>query len=156
MDKVSAIREQVGSEWLPLIYREKVRTQRTRSVTLDVPARENSISILHTLLGIELKIGNKRFPCPDLSMARYMLVFARAGCRDFAVPYDITRISVIADELETSWQKMMLLLESKCSGRSVQATSRIRNLLVKAIRTEIAEAGPGELMPTFAKSTRQR
>ncbi|MEO7672752.1 MAG: hypothetical protein ABIU09_01575, partial [Pyrinomonadaceae bacterium] len=71
--------EALGDNWIPGIYRQKVRTQRTRSFTMDVPERENAAEILHTLLGIELKVGKRRFSCPDLATARYLRVFARIG-----------------------------------------------------------------------------
>ena len=53
------------------------------------------------MLGIELKVANRRLLCPDLATARYLSVFARLGCDVIAVPYDITQISRIADELES-------------------------------------------------------
>ncbi len=62
MDIVGEIREQLNAEWLPDIYRSKVRTQRTRAHSLEVASRENRAIIQHTLLGVELKVGNQRFP----------------------------------------------------------------------------------------------
>src|SRR5689334_7490626 len=108
----------MGDEWLPSIYREKIRSDRTRSLLIDVPQRENTAAIEYTLLGIELKVGKSRFSCPDLATARYMRVFARIGARDFAIAYDITRISGLADELETSWQRTLLLLDEHLSGKT--------------------------------------
>jgi hypothetical protein len=148
---VDEARSELGDLWIADLYREKVRSQRTRSLHLDVPERENVPEILHTLLGIELKIGRQRFACPDLATARYLRVFARLGVRDVAVPYDITRISVIADELETAWQKMILLLREK--GRE---TGRDRSALVRKLRAEINDIGPGEVMPVFDRETKQR
>ena len=149
MDIVAEIRASLGDDWLPSIYEKKVRSQRTRSYKLDIPTRENHPEIQYTLLGIELKVGRKRFACPDLATARYLRVFARIGCREFAIPYDITQISGIADELETSWQRALLLLEKKNADRS-------RTKLVKTIRDEINAIGPGEAMPAFDRETRQR
>ena len=114
---------------------------------LDIAARENKAEILYTLLGIELKVGRRRFSCPDLATARYLRVFARIGCRDFAIPYDISQISAIADELETSWQRCLLLIEGK---------PQTRTSLVKALRTEINAYGPGDAMPLFDRETKQR
>jgi len=148
---VDEARSELGDLWIADLYREKVRSQRTRSLHLDVPERENVPEILHTLLGIELKIGRRRLACPDLATARYLRVFARLGVRDVAVPYDITRISVIADELETAWQKMILLLREK--GRE---TGRDRSALVRKLRAEISDIGPGEVMPVFDRETKQR
>ena len=151
MNLVDEARSELGDLWIADLYRNKVRSQRTRSLHLDVPERENVPEILHTLLGIELKIGRQRFACPDLATARYLRVFARLGVRDVAVPYDITRISVIADELETAWQKMILLLREK--GRE---TGRDRSALVRKLRAEINDIGPGEVMPVFDRETKQR
>ncbi len=133
-------------EWLPTIYKEKVRSQRTRSYHLEIPVRENRAEIQYTLLGIELKIGKRRFACPDLATGRYLRVFARIGCRDFAVPYDISQISGIADALETSWQRTLILSADPVTLRAV----------IKAIRTEITKIGPGDAMPLFDRETKQR
>src|SRR5687768_3623879 len=111
MDIASDIKEKLAGDWLPLIYQEKVRSQRTRSHRLEIPVKENRAAIQHTLLGIELKVGNKRFSCPDLSTARYLQIFARLGCQEVAVPYDITKISTLADELDSAWHKALLFLE---------------------------------------------
>lgn len=139
--------------WLPAIYRDRVRTQRTRSISVEVPKRENRAEIQYTLLGIELKVGRRRFSCPDLATARYIRVFARLGCRDFAIPYDITQISGVADELETAWQRSLLLFEELSNG---DAAAVSRSALVKTMRDEIAAIGPGEPMPIFDRETKQR
>jgi len=143
-------------DWLPNIYAKKVRTLRTRACSLDIPAKMNDAQILHTLLGIELRVGRRRFACPDLATARYMRVFARLGCREFAIPYDITTISTAADELETAWQRTGLILEAHTKGLPEAAHRRTRSQLVKSIRAELAEIGPGERMPEFKQSTKQR
>ena len=153
MNVVSAIRAELGPEWLPVIYAQKIRKGRTRSHTVDVPKRENSPLIQYTLLGIELKVGRKRFACPDLATARYIRVFARLGCREFAIPYDISTISGLADELETSWQRSLILLEK---AAALDGPASPRGKLVKAMREEIAEIGPGRTMPLFDRETRQR
>ena len=141
------IRQDLADDWLPNLYKTRVRIQRTRSVHLDIAARENKVDILYTLLGIELKVGRRRFSCPDLATARYLRVFARIGCSDFAIPYDISQISGIADELETSWQRSLVLTEGKSSSRTA---------LVKSIRTEVNACGPGDAMPLFDRETKQR
>jgi hypothetical protein len=150
------IQEQLADGWIPFIYTEKVRPQRTRSFAMDVPERENKAEILHTLLGIELKVGKNRYSCPDLATARYLCVFARIGCRSVAVPYDITKISVLADELEVGWHKLLLIHDENVRRSSPQARGRARSALIRQIRTEIAEAGAGGVMPEFKNSTRQR
>ena len=156
MDIANEIREKLGDEWLAAIYREKVRTQRTRAYHLEVPPNENRAEIQHTLLGIELKVGNNRFSCPDLSTARYLQIFARIGCKEIAVPYDITKISTLADELESSWHKILLLFDESVKDKIASAKGRLRSGLIKEIRTEIEEIGAGSLMPEFKQSTKQR
>jgi hypothetical protein len=138
------------------IYAEKIRTLRTRSYSLEIPERENDVEILHTLLGIELKVGRRRFASPDLATARYMRVFARLGCRSFAVPYDITKISTLADELETEWHRALLMLDTNSAGSTDQERRRNRSRLFKSMRLRIADIGPGDRMPEFKQSTKQR
>ena len=156
METANEIREKLGDEWIPHLYREKVRSQRTRAYHLDIPENENRAAILHTLLGIELKIGNKRFACPDLSTARYLQVFARIGCQNVAIPYDITKISTLADELEISWHKTLLYLDEATNDKIASAKGRLRSGLIKELRREINEIGAGSLMPEFRQTTKQR
>ena len=152
----TALIESLCDVWIPAIYRDQVRTQRTRSYEMEIPERENAPEILHTLLGIELKVGKRRFACPDLATARYLMVFARLGCRNVAIPYDITKISVIADELEVAWHKLVLKNQEFNRGKPSQAVGRSRVALIKQVRAEIAEIGAGEKMPEFKRSTKQR
>lgn len=156
MDIGSEIETDLGDEWIPKIYAEKVRMQRTRSYSLDILERASEVTILYTLLGIELKVGNKRFACPDLATARYLRIFARIGCREFAVPYDITRISTIADAMETGWQRLLILADSKAKGLSLQGRRRIRGILLRRMRKAISECGAGSKMPEFGQITKQR
>jgi hypothetical protein len=156
MDITAEIRETLADEWLPVIYETKIRSQRTRAVIIDVPERENIPDIQYTLLGIELQVGKRRFPCPDLAAARYMRVFARIGCREFAIPYDITKVSGAADELETSWQRSLLMLEKATAGRTSRGVSQLRAKLVRSVRESLERLGPGEAMPQFDRKTKQR
>ncbi len=149
MSRIDDIKAALAEDWIPAIYEGRVRSDRTRSYDLKVPRRENTAEIQYTLLGIELKVGRRRFACPDLATARYLRVFARLGCSSFAVPYDITRISPVADELETAWQRTLLALESN-------GMADMRQRVVKAIRDEIAAIGPGDAMPLFDRETKQR
>jgi hypothetical protein len=150
------IGEQLGESWLPRIYRERILKLRTRSYQFanDKPAAR--VDIQHTLLGVELKVGRKRLLCPDLATARYLSVFARLGSKAVAVPYDITKISHLADELESSWYRMFLLVEQEARAESTRFKARLRGLLIAKIRAEIEEAGPGTRVPEFRQTTRQR
>ena len=153
MSVVDDIRASLGNNWLADLYQE-VRNGRTRSYHLDIPEKENQPEILHTLLGVELKVGNRRFACPDLATARYLRIFARIGCSDFAVPYDITRISVVADAMDTAWHQMLLLVQRHKT--SAIGSARTRSAMVRKLREEIREIGPGDAMPRFDRETKQR
>ena len=146
----------LNESWLPRLYRDRIRKMRTRSYHLGESSRNARVEIQHTLLGVELKVGRRRMLCPDLATARYLSVFARAGCKDVALPYDITQISRIADELESSWQRMFLLVDHGAPAQSRALRTRIRSLLIARLRKEIAEAGAGPSVPEFKLSTRQR
>lgn len=156
MEIAAKIKEDLRENWLTAIYRDKIRTLRTRSYRLDVTVRENRADIQHTLLGVELKVGNKRLSCPDLSTARYLQVFARLGCQEIAIPYDITKISHLADELEWSWQRTLLLFEAEAKEKTPQIKGKLRAALIKEIRGELDEIGAGALIPEFRQSTKQR
>ncbi len=149
----------MGETWLPGIYRNRILKLRTRSYVFPSPTKQRSKQatpeIQHTLLGIELKMGHKRMLCPDLATARYLAVFARAGCEAIAIPYDITRISPLADELESSWHRMLLLADSLAGDRSEAFVTRVRSLLIGRVRDEIASAGAGTRIPEFKQSTKQ-
>jgi hypothetical protein len=153
-DSVQEIKSLLGEAWLPYIYRERILKTRTRSYHFGELPRNARVEIQHTLLGVELKIARRRLLCPDLAMARYLSVFARAGCNDVAIPYDITQVSRIADELESSWQHMLLLVEHNLATSAARA--RIRGLLIAKLRAEIAAAGAGTAIPEFKHSTKQR
>ena len=155
-DYAQRIQEQLGQTWLPRIYRERILKLRTRSYHFEIAGAPARVVIQHTLLGVELKLGRKRLLCPDLATARYLSVFARLGCRDVAVPYDITKISQLADELESLWYRMLLLIEQEARAESPRFRGRLRGLLVAKIRADLVEAGPGTRIPEFKQSTKQR
>lgn len=156
MTVTEEIAAEMGLDWLPTLYSEKVRTLRTRSYEFEVPQKENRAVIQHTLLGIELKVGRRRMACPDLSTARYLRIFARIGCSSIAVPYDVSLIPALADELESSWQRTLLILREKTSGKSQASEARLRTLLIGSVRAELSAIGAGEKMPLFKTDTRQR
>lgn len=150
------VKAELDDAWLPHIYCERIRSKRTRSYRFEGLTKKPVVEIQHTLLGVELKAGRRRLLCPDLATARYLSVFARAGCEQVAVPYDITKISQLADEIESSWHRMFLLADHHAAGKSEALKTRIRRVLVEKIRVEVAEAGAGTSMPEFNQSTKQR
>lgn len=148
------IRELLGDAWLSRIYRERILKLRTRSYHFEIDGIPKRVLIQHTLLGVELKLGRKRLLCPDLATARYLSVFARLGVKDVAVPYDITKISQLADELESSWYRMLLLVDQEAKAKSTSFKSRVRGSLLAEIRADIAAAGAGTKIPEFKQSTK--
>lgn len=154
-DLLKQIEATMGDSWLPLIYSRRILKMRTRSYEFPLLARNSAPEIQHTLLGIELKVGRKRMLCPDLATARYLAVFARAGCRVIAIPYDITNVSHLADVLESSWHRMLLLADSLTSKRNAAFATRVRTMLIGTVRQAIAAAGAGTRIPEFKQSTKQ-
>lgn len=150
------VREELNDAWLPQIYRERIRKLRTRAYSFEGLSDKSRVEIQHTLLGVELKAGKRRLLCPDLATARYLSVFARIGSGNVAVPYDITQISRLADELESSWQRAQLLAQHTASGKSDAFVNRVRRILTKWMREEVAEAGAGAPVPEFKQTTKQR
>jgi hypothetical protein len=150
------IRDRLGETWLPRIYRERILKLRTRSYHFAIEGTPKRVLIQHTLLGVELKAGRKRLLCPDLATARYLSVFARLVAKDVAVPYDITKISQLADELESSWYRMLLLVDQEGKTKSTSFKNRVRGSLVAEIRAEITAAGAGTKIPEFKLTTRNR
>lgn len=155
-DIAAEISRQLDDKSIPAIYRDKILSQRTRQYELRAQAKKLRVEVLHTLLGIELKIGNRRLLCPDLATARYLGVFARVGCELVAVPYDITQISWIADELESSWHRMMLLVDHFTDGRSARLRNSVSRRLLEQARVEISELGAGAKFPEFNQSAGRR
>jgi hypothetical protein len=150
------IRKALDDSWLPQIYSERVLKSRTRAYQFPTLPQNAPVEIHHTLLGIELQAGRSRMLCPDLPTARYLSVFARLGCSAVAVPYDITRISLLADEIESSWHRMLLVSDEITSGRSNTFRARVRRQIIAKVREEIDNAGAGPRVPEFNQSTKQR
>jgi hypothetical protein len=155
-DFASAIEATMGDAWLPRIYRDRILKMPTRAYEFPALPKNAAPQIHHTLLGIELKVGRRRMLCPDLATARYLAVFARIGCRAAAIPYDITKISHVADELESSWYRMLLLGDESTRQRAEAFRARLRRLMIGRVRDEITQAGPGARAPEFSRSTKQR
>ena len=146
---------QLGDAWLPRIYRERILKMRTRAYQFPPISKSAPPEIQHTLLGTELKVGRHRLLCPDLATARYLSVFARIGCSAVAIPYDITKVSHAADELESSWYRMLLLADSVAAQRSSAFRARLRRLIIGKVRDEVTEGGAGKHRPEFKPITKR-
>lgn len=155
-DLVAEIEKLMGEQLIAALYRVAIRPLRTRSYPLNAPSKAVPVEILHTLLGIELKIGKRRLLCPDLATARYLAVFAKLGLAEVAVPYDITQISRLADALESSWFRMLTLTEHLTAERSSRLRARVFTLLVAGQRQQLTELGAGPAIPQFIQHTKQR
>ncbi len=155
-DYLEQIRNELGDSWLPQVYAERVLKSRTRAFQFPPLPKNAEVEIHHTLLGIELKAGRRRMLCPDLATARYLSVFARLGCQAVALPYDITRISFMADELESSWHRMLLITDQMTITRGNAFRARLQRLIIAKVRDEIEKAGAGPRVPQFKQSTKQR
>jgi hypothetical protein len=153
---VDEILVSLGENSVAQIYQQQVRPLRTRRFALNAPTKETTTEVFHTLLGIELKIGKRRLICPDLATARFLAVFARFGIQEVAVPYEITRISHLADQLESAWFKMIMMIEPATSGLSVRMKNKVRRLLIQHERDEMMKAGAGPSTPQFNQNTKQR
>jgi hypothetical protein len=155
---VAELERQLGEQQLAVIYRERIRTQRTRSFSLGGTPRGKApeVAIQHTLLGIELKIGKRRLSCPDWATARYLAVFARLSVAEVAVPYDITQISRLADELESGWFRMLSLAEHASQGQTSRRRKRLWASLIAHQRAAVMAEGAGPAIPQFIQNTKQR
>lgn len=153
------VKESLAEDWLPRIYRERILEMRTRAHSLPAVSKGAAIEVQHTLLGVELKVGQRRVLCPDLATARYLAVFARVGCAAIAVPYDIRQTLLLADAVEFAWQRMLMSIDSFCKNEQLPRTtfhSRVRRILVDEIRQEVEQAGSGTPVPEFNQNTTQR
>ncbi|MGH9761272.1 MAG: hypothetical protein ACREDR_18160 [Blastocatellia bacterium] len=153
---LAEIGRQLGENAIQNIYEQHVLSGRTRRYELRAVGKADEVEIIHTLLGIELKIGKRRLICPDLASARYLAVFARAGCDSVAMPYDITKISFVADKLESSWHQMCLLVEHLARDRSARSRSLIKRRVISDLRVKIAELGAGKDYPDFPAPSRRK
>jgi hypothetical protein len=149
------IRTELGDSWLPNLYVQRVLKLRTRAYEFPALPRNAAPQIQHTLLGVELKVGRRRMLCPDLATARYLAVFARMGCRAIAIPYDITKISFVADELESSWYRTLLISDRLTAERKPAFRARIQRAIIGKVRDELVDLGAGPRIPEFKQSTRQ-
>ncbi|MCH8016362.1 MAG: hypothetical protein IH917_07040 [Acidobacteria bacterium] len=126
MKHQSAIQEEI--EKLGRTYGEEVLSGPTRVVSL--PGRKCEPRILHTFLGFELQVAQKRMTCPDMSTARYLRLFAEIGMPSVRAPYDPSLTSGVLPQLEQSLRNIKdLLLEENLDRKQHQ--SKLRNIYRK-------------------------
>jgi|GEM_PF-781797 len=92
---------------LDVLYRDQVLPRQTRRIPLfGHPCRGR---IQKTLLGYELRMGPDarlgavRKTCPDLTTARYLIIFARLGLPSVLIPYNPMETLEILPELEAAY-----------------------------------------------------
>ena len=61
-----------------------------------------------------------------------------------------------ADELETSWHRMILTLEANLPERPSTVLKRARSRLISTVRLQVADIGSGDAMPVFDRETRSK
>ena len=121
------------------LYRNSVLTQRVRTVRL--PGRKCHPQIMYTFLGFEIKVGIRRLTCPDITSARYLMIFVELGMDRVHIPYDPTQTAVLVPELEQSFHRIKELLlkagfDSHSHGQMVRRVyQRLRSRLRKADHT---------------------
>jgi len=86
------------------LYVGRVLAVRHREVSLR--GRKCRATIMHTLLGYEVKAGRKRITCPDLTTARYLRAFAETGLAAIRIPYDPTVTRGIVSQAESILEKI--------------------------------------------------
>lgn len=117
------LREQI--EKIKKIYCEDVLSQRTRQVPL--LGRKCRPQLMVTFLGFELKLNRKRITCPDMTTARYLIIFAELGLPSVAIPYDPVQTARLLPELEEAFSRLKeLRLEQGYSQSQHQLEVRKR------------------------------
>ena len=95
-------------ERIEAIYRHRILGQRVRQVAL--LGRKCQPRMMYTFLGYELKLGRKRLTCPDVSTARYLMIFAEIGLERVQIPYDPSQTARLLPELESCFAEIKALL----------------------------------------------
>ncbi len=119
------------------LYREYVLGGRVRPVSL--AGRKCRPRIMDTILGFEIRAGSRKIACPDITSARYLVIFTELGMDLVCIPYDPTRTARILPQLERSFGRIReLLAEADDPGTAQQKTGRVyaklRDRLRKAER----------------------
>ena len=123
------------------VYREHVLGGRVRIVSL--AGRKCRPRIMDTFLGFEIRAGSRKIACPDITSARYLVIFTELGMASVCIPYDPTRTARILPQLEQSFSRFRKLLEEGDDPRTAQqqtgrAFAELRDRLKKAERSVAA------------------
>jgi hypothetical protein len=134
---VARIEDELGQKTIALIYCEQVCPQRTRRIELPPVPAAARVEVQETLLGTELQVGRTRLPCPDLSTAQYLSLFARLRLRAIAIPTDMRQLRFLLPELESSWFQMMMLAETRVEPFRETTVAQLKRGLIERQRTLI-------------------
>lgn len=146
---VPEVREQIQK--IREIYSEKVLPQRTRTVSL--LGRKCEPKIMYTFLGYELKMNRKRLTCPDMSTARYLILFAEIGMPSVEIPYDPTQTARLLPELEKAFERVkQLLLDRQLDRTRHQAAVR---RVCRQMRRELKQAGESRASAELQRARRE-
>ena len=120
------------------LYKEHVLDGRVRFVSL--PGRKCSPRITDTILGFEIRAGSSKVGCPDITSARYLVIFTELGLDRVCIPYDPTRTARILPDLEHSFRRVKELLSGPPGSetarqRTERTFARLRDRLRKAERS---------------------
>jgi hypothetical protein len=118
------------------VYREKVLSQKTRTIRL--LGKKNPAKILHTLLGYEVQAAYKRIQCPDLVTARYIRLFSEMGCHSIQLPYDPTLTAELIPEFEAAvngFTRKIRSLFPRDSARQHYVIQKIFSIIRQKLRT---------------------
>ncbi len=121
------------------LYAARVLATRHREVSLR--GRKCHATIMHTLLGYEVKAGRKRITCPDLITARYLRAFAETGLDTIRIPYDPTLTRGMVGEVESSLEKIR-----KASGEAPDSCRKAYRRLRRRLRKAEQERLTGTLV----------
>lgn len=120
------------------LYKERVLDGRVRFVSL--PGRMCRPRIMDTFLGFEIRAGSRKVVCPDITSARYLVIFTELGLDRVYIPYDPTRTARILPDLEHSFRRVKELSSGdsgsqKARRRTGRTFAKLRDRLRKAERS---------------------
>jgi hypothetical protein len=148
-DILAEIERSQGDSFLTRIYSDRVLSQRTRRFKLPSARTGTRPEISISLLGVEIKVGRRRIVCPDRDTARYLAVFVQLGCKEIAIPYDITKVRELADLIEESWEETLRLVDRWCV-ESKDSSQVSRSRVLTALREGLQREGSGPDFPPFS------
>ncbi len=132
----SQIKEEI--ERIGQIYCEGVLPRRHRLFTL--VGRKSRAELQRTFLGYEVKVGRRRFTCPDRITALYLRFFAEIGLAEVKVPYDPTLTAKLVPGLEGALEKIHEVIRQKRLDR--QRRLRTIRRVYRRIRSRLTVPDP--------------